>query len=750
MKRLIYFIILALCTSTISAKTFLVDCNLSPTVSDELLAQHNEDGGTYALYKGKYYRIGVTGFRSLKEFASNQTTCGATAGDTLYVAPGVYTEGATIKVAGLNILGHNANRDWTATRDALETELQAVLYIEASNITVNGFKVTSAGRIISKTATNSTPIKNLRVIYNKFENSTVKRDWGHQVVYFGPRAAGANANNTSSQLRYLDCEVAHNHFYYPAGTTTTFPNGVDISGAGGTTHVHDNYFNSGGTSVVIENGQGILNIKNNVFKNVGKDTWDGADGGANGDFAIYIERCAFANSTTAYIQDNEFDGCTGQETLAPIIRVWAGNIGADSFDTPVDFRININRNTFKGKTTVITSEIMTVGNAATDQAGENLILYQDRTYIDEYTPSPYDNIRYNIQDNHYDNRLYKYAWIRLDDNSSTSSTAVTGFPYRREIYANNFTEFIMGGAYSSFGNTSWTTGDKNSTVQTANITDHAAWNSGTQIKHYPNTVIQSFDIDMATGDLYFLQKLRNTDNSNLCTEYGLTHANEECLILSRVPCTQNPYDHRHTSKADYKFYKYATEYESMKLLRAGHGVKLSVVRDKDGQLWMITGGKGTQRASVNDKSTSGNCVTKFKFVDGAQAILDGRTTAHLADQYRSDMSISYIEHPQGLKNVYGTADELSRYFCFSSSSSGQREYCIYDLDDILEGKANPRLIKRVDIKKAQPQTPRNVREQQVVIMEKDSLHSRLPTKVLRLGHTKVMLLPVIISIFLKE
>lgn len=132
MKRLIYFIILALCTSTISAKTFLVDCNLSPTVSDDLLAQHNKDGGTYALYKGKYYRIGVTGFRSLKEFASNQTTCGATAGDTLFVAPGVYTEGATIKVAGLKIFGHNANRDWTSTRDALETELQAVLYIEAS------------------------------------------------------------------------------------------------------------------------------------------------------------------------------------------------------------------------------------------------------------------------------------------------------------------------------------------------------------------------------------------------------------------------------------------------------------------------------------------------------------------------------------------------------------------------------------------------------------------------------------------
>ena len=80
MKRLVFAIILALCASSISAKSFLVDCNLSATVSDELLSQHNNDGGTYALYKGKFYRIGVTSFRSLKEFANNQTTCGIASG----------------------------------------------------------------------------------------------------------------------------------------------------------------------------------------------------------------------------------------------------------------------------------------------------------------------------------------------------------------------------------------------------------------------------------------------------------------------------------------------------------------------------------------------------------------------------------------------------------------------------------------------------------------------------------------------
>ena len=69
MKHLLFSTILMLCSLTISAKSYLVDYNLSYTVSDEMLAKHNKDGGTYALYKGKFYRIGVTSFRSLKEFA---------------------------------------------------------------------------------------------------------------------------------------------------------------------------------------------------------------------------------------------------------------------------------------------------------------------------------------------------------------------------------------------------------------------------------------------------------------------------------------------------------------------------------------------------------------------------------------------------------------------------------------------------------------------------------------------------------
>ena len=684
MKRIVLISLLCVLSIVVApAKTFLVDSNLLPTVSDELLAEHNKDGGTYALYKGKYYRIGVTGFRSLKEFAENSATCGVVFGDTLYVAPGIYSESATIAVDGLTILGNNANHDWTtmATRNPLESEIQAVIYIEASNITVNGFKFTGAGRVISNKGTNETPIRNIKVMYNYFCNSTVKRGFSSALIELGDRKTDATANSDASQLRYLNCEVAHNYFYFPAGlASSAYPCGVAVCGAGGSTRIYDNYFNSTGTSVLLENAQGELYVTDNVFKNIGVNTITSATGGDSdkkGDFCIMIYRSAYANSTQAYIQNNEFDNCQGQETLCALIRIWAGsedengNEKAD-FVVPVNFKVNVNYNTFKGKTSVINSDVMDSKNGGTDQAGENIILYQDHNNL-------YDGTLYNIQDNHYDNRLYKFAWLRLEDGLSS-----------QEIYVNNFTQFVLAGKYSTFGKESYKSQD---------ITNHASNHAGTGLKHYPGSVIQSFDIDMETGDLYFLQKLKTADNNTLCSAYGLVADEEEGLILTRVPCTKKAIMHSSTNAG--KFYEYGTTYQSMKLLRAGHGVKLSVVRDKNGQLWMLTGGKGTQRPLKDNgergNSTSGTCVAKFKFVNGAQAILDGKGSS--ADLKVSDMSLSFIEHPQGLKNAYGTVDELSRYFCFSSSGGGVRKYCIYDLDDILEGKANPRFIKRVDIAK---------------------------------------------------
>ena len=463
MKRLVFTIILALCASSISAKSFLVDCNLYATVSDELLSQHNNDGGTYALYKGKFYRIGVTSFRSLKEFANNQTTCGIASGDTLYVAPGVYTDEITLTVDGITILGNNANRDWTSTRDALETELQATLYIKANNITINGFKVTGNGRIESSSATNASPLSGIKVIYNYFTGMNIGLSAHEPLVELGDMKTNATANTLSSQCRYKDCEVSHNHF---EGDASHLANCISIGGAFGTTIVTDNYFYDGGTSVYFANAQGLLNIKNNVFKNVGKTSYTTLTDKYKGEFCIAIYRSGFANSTTANIIANEFDGCYGQGTAFPLIRIFPGSIGSDSEVQPVNFRVNVNENTFKNKTSVTPP-------AANDQLGEKLLLFCDNSDAG-------NKVKFNISNNHFDNRFYKFAYVTLDDGLGA-----------REIYADQFTRFYLGGNMSDF--TSSLTGE--------DVSYHA---TNVNIDDY--TVLQSFDIDPLTGDMYFIQK----------------------------------------------------------------------------------------------------------------------------------------------------------------------------------------------------------------------------------------------------
>ena len=208
------------------------------------------------------------------------------------------------------------------------------------------------------------------------------------------------------------------------------------------------------------------------------------------------------------------------------------------------------------------------------------------------------------------------------------------------MYANNFTQFVFAHDYTTFGSGKWTTGDINSTELTTDVSNVATYfadNRNTSIRQYPNSVIQSMDIDPETGDIYVLQKLGDTHNVELCNAYELVAKEEEGLRLTRIPCIQRAV--RHTSNPDLRLDQYdidGSNCQSMQLLRAGHGVKLSIVRDKNGQLWMLTGGKGDNKGEEND--ISGNAVTKFKFVNGARAMLTEE--GHSADLKRSDMSMT--------------------------------------------------------------------------------------------------------------
>ena len=632
MKRLVFAIILALCASSISAKSFLVDCNLSATVSDELLSQHNNDGGTYALYKGKFYRIGVTSFRSLKEFANNQTTCGIASGDTLYVAPGVYTDEITLTVDGITILGNNANRDWTSTRDALETELQATLYIKANNITINGFKVTGNGRIESSSATNASPLSGIKVIYNYFTGMNIGLSAHNPLVELGDMKTNATANTLSSQCRYKNCEVSHNHF---EGDASHLANCISIGGAFGTTIVTDNYFYDGGTSVYFANAQGLLNIKNNVFKNVGKTSYTTLTDKYKGEFCIAIYRSGFANSTTANIIANEFDGCYGQGTAFPLIRIFPGGIGSDSEVQPVNFRVNVNENTFKNKTSVTPP-------TANDQLGEKLLLFCDNSDAG-------NKVKFNISNNHFDNRFYKFAYVTLDDGLGA-----------REIYADQFTRFYIENNHaanrSTFGVSSLVGND---------VSTHASEISLKEI-----TVLQSFDIDPLTGDMYFIQRMPTARNNAYNSLYGCP-TNHDGLVITRVPCT----------KIDNYNYTYSSSIESMDIGYGGHGTNICLVRDKDGELWIWGGGNATP----NDQNDRSATTARFKFEKDIDLNLN----------VSKDTEKIKIFNEPNAGNEYPAVDEASRYLCVRTTTSTTDYFHIYDLDDALEGKKT--LIKRVTI-----------------------------------------------------
>lgn len=600
MKKLLsLMLILFMCIANTSAATYLISNKAT-------------NSGATITHNGITFTVGSTAFADFTSFLATSIASNS----TVYVADGTYSGNITIATEGLTFIGNNAFSDWTVTR-AAESVITGTIKINASNVTINGFKFTEGGRIESTSGTNAAPLSGIKVLYNYFTGSTVKRSTSTPLVEIGNIIADANANTASSQCRYKNCEASHNHF---EGDATHYANCISFGGAFGTTNVIDNYFYDGGTSVYFANAQGTLNIKNNVFKNVGKTTYSAPDGGNKGDFCIGLYRSGYANSTTANIVANEFDNCYGQTSLFPLIRVYQGNSGGTDQVKAVGYKININENSFKNKTTVLPS-------SSHNQAGEKLLLYNDK--------GTGGGIIFNLANNHYDNRFYKFAWVTLNDGQGI-----------REIYANQFTRFDIGGKMSTFGT---------STLTGTDVTNHA-----TAVSLGAVTVIQSFDIDPVTGDMYFIQKMNSSRNTSYNSLYGLD-SNHDGLTVTRVPCTNiNGYA-----------YTYSTAIQSMEIGYGGHGTNICFVRDKNGQGWLWSGGKATIKSGDD---TSG-ATARWKFASGKDINLDGTGD--------TDSGVEYFNVSGS--NDYPACDENSRYLCVRTSGSGINTYRIYDLDDALEG-----------------------------------------------------------------
>ena len=590
--------------------------------AEYLISPQATTAGEIVNYKEVGYTVGVNAFADFASFLATEIE----ANSTVYVADGKYAGNITISTDGLKFFGNNAFRDWTVTRSE-ESIITGTIYIKASNITINGFKFTEGGRIESTAGTNASPLSGIKVLYNYFAESTVKRGTSTPLVEIGNVVANADANAVSSQCRYKNCEASHNYF---VGDATHYPNCISFGGAFGTTSVYDNYFYDGGSSVYFANAQGTLNIANNVFKNVGKTTFTAPDGGNKGDFCIAIYRSGYANTTTANILANEFDGCYGQASLFPLIRIYQGTSGSTNVVTPVGFRVNVNENTFKNKISVLPS-------ASHNQAGEKVLLYNDL--------STGKAIKYNLSNNHFDNRLYKFAWVTLDDGQGC-----------REIYADQFTRFDLGSKMSTFGT---------SVLTNTDVANHATGISLGEV-----TVLQSFDIDPVTGDMYFIQLMPTSRNNTYNTTYGFgsTH---DALVVTRVPCT----------KIDGYAYTYSTSIQTMDIGYGGHGTNMCLVRDKNGQAWLWSGAK----ASLRDGDDVSGATARWKFKNGSDINLDGTGN--------TDSEAVYFNVTGA--NDYPACDETSRYLCIRTTGSGKNKYDIFDLDQALEGKK--KAIKTVEM-----------------------------------------------------
>lgn len=687
----------------VSAKEYLVDCNLANVAAE----WETKDGGTYALYQGKYFKIGETAFRSFADLKS-VIESESTGSDVLYVAPGTYSSmNVSLNVPGLTILGNNANRDWTVTRDQESEITGGYLELAASGMSVNGLKFSDKGWLKSQTGTTANPTENVQVSYCYFTASTHERNNAKYLVQLGTRSDDANAKLASSQKKAVDCEVAHCYFELD-GThgTTTFPNAIAVHAPGGTTKIHDNYFLSGGTSVSIENGRDEIQIFNNVFKNVGVESKDltqatGGNGNNRGDFCVKLYRCALDGETNAYIRDNEFDGCWGQENYNCLIRVYQGQNKSrnelepgDDYVFPIGFKIYVNRNTFKNKTSIVDSEAISneTGSGYDDiaalQLGENLILYADYLGTTGQTTTAgveTEPIIYNLADNHYDNRFYKFIRVTLEDGIT------------REVYADNFTRFNLAGTNSTFGNrygTPW--GSTSLENGGLDVATHA-----TNIVTGINKVIQSFDIDPVTGDMYFLQEVgeegsTNTEsyNATLGISKGTGHIP---TMLTRIKCTDN-------SEEDGDGFAYENLSSSslinnsrVKVLgNAGHGIKICTLYI-DGDLWIWTGGKAnntdlpttTALFKYYDNKSKGPWASPLNLIEGAVEAGGGEAVRFFGSK------------PEGEDNVYPAVDEYSRHLCIRTNAYNDNKnvYRFYDLDDAINGKET--LLKTFYIEKKQ-------------------------------------------------
>lgn len=456
MKKICCAAVLVLVAFTSAAKDYLVT-NRSVAVGEKVQ------------YVSRTFTGGDNILSSLQQIPNVAET-----GDNFYFEPGDYNGNVTIATPKVSLLGANANReDRTATRIS-ESVIRGTITVNASGVQINGFAFTGAGCVTNTSATPSAPIDGFNFAYNKVYGSTVAKERFSAVLRLGVGYTGNDAKNANAHRRYNNVGIRHNTF---EGSASAVSNFVVVSGSYGSLNINDNTFTDGGTSICVANAQNTVNIRFNNFKNVG--SLSRTIGSVTGEFCIFLEYLAYANSTTVNIQSNVFDNCNGQSSMYCPIRFFQGDTNT-SILTPQSCRVNVNYNLFLNKT-------------KHSSANYNYVFYGNDTYN---TPAVVDS-RFN----RYSNSEYCMGNIKQPKGDAASR------------YFASSTELF------DFASSKGTTLDYYKNAAGGEMKD---FNIAASTR-----VAQSFDIDDTTGDIYFAQICPNSQS-------GLSLGSDEPLAITRV------------------------------------------------------------------------------------------------------------------------------------------------------------------------------------------------------------------------
>lgn len=713
---------------TVGGKAYAADYLITKDAPKSGLTYTDPERYTGA-FKNKPFTYLVNWWTSWSELNSRVTL---KAGDNVYFGPDVNIGGITIATSGINLYGNNKDCLGWSGKDtqgnSSQTRLDETLVTGritinsgVSDVTIAGFYFTGAGQVFADGGGNS----NIQVLNNVIEGinvqtgNTTEREDNWAVFYFGKAYRGSDYANAVAYNRYRDITIAHNDF---RGRDIDYEaDWIQVAGSCGNLHIHDNHFLYGGDGVNVFNATGTVNILHNRFDKVGNGK---AYGSATGSFAVRLFTMGVVDKypVDVYVRHNYFDGCQGQSSKYAIIRFWNHDNSTNKHINPKSAKLYINHNYFLNKTSFVNesssetdgpklglgnepkydhyyafySDIVD-GDAATVDWRFNRFDHSEMEFA--YLISPWDRDRVSA-DKLYPGRYYASlsgvfehttAEYLTDDDRSTGTQC--GFYGKK--FDDNGNGVIDGhnggtdaGDLTYFGGKALVMAVKDKDHSKSTERNFVGTEEGNTYTFRPSkasTVVQSFDRDDETGDLYFIQ-VRNGD-------YGKTDA-YKVQSNCQKPLILTKWDVK-TRTASHMFLDYA-----------GHGSNMCVYRHQ-GQVYIMLGGNQASATSSDPRH-----IIIFPFVASDYNIdLRGKKFNLGKDYpivYKNPSIPIGTKAPNGEEVqsfVYPSIDHSNNLYVERQRTAGGDYFTVYEASDVFNclylngGSTQPKIIGRCYVAK---------------------------------------------------